>query len=150
MRYIVLVTTLLLYGLAAHAEPRRWIDADGRVQYSDTPPAGVSSEPVPSIASKDASSTTTAAPARNYIQREADLKRAKLEKEEASSQKAQENVQAEERKHNCETARQNLRALEDGGRIATYDANGERVILDDDARVQRLEDARKTISANCN
>jgi len=35
---IAIVTALLLAGSAAHAEVYKWIDADGKTQFSDKPP----------------------------------------------------------------------------------------------------------------
>jgi hypothetical protein len=56
----------------------------------------------------------------------------------------------EAKKHNCEAARQNARTLEHAGTIVTYNEKGERTVIDDSARAQRLEEANKAISENCN
>jgi hypothetical protein len=46
--------------------------------------------------------------------------------------------------------RDNLRTLQESTRIVAYDEKGEKIYLDDAAREQRLNDARKELSASCN
>jgi len=150
MKRLLPFITLSLIALNAHAGLNKWVDAEGKVHYSDTPPPEVKTESVRNISTKGQNETPASYSPKTVAEREADLKKSKLDKEESVQKKSQENAQAEAKKQNCEAARQNARAIEEGGRLVTYDANGERSYLDDDARAQRLEEARKAISANCN
>lgn len=151
MKYHLVIIALALTSLNAHAGLNKWVDANGVVHYSDTVPPGITkSETVRSMAGKGQANAPATVSPKSVAEREAELKKAKQEKEDASQKKSQKDEEAATKKNNCEAARENARALEEGGRIVTYDANGERSYLDDNARAQRLEEARKAVSANCN
>ncbi len=142
--------TLAIISLNAHAALHKWVDADGKVHYSDTVPPEVSTQTVRNISGKGQTDAPASYSPKSVAEREADMRKTKQEKEEAAKKKAQQDANAETKSRNCEAARQNVRALEEGARIVTYDANGERSFMEDDTRAQRLEEARKAVSANCN
>jgi hypothetical protein len=149
MKPYFVIIALSLIGLNAHAGLNKWIDADGKVHYSDTPPPEVPTQTVRNVSGKGQTDAPASYSPKSVAEREAEMKKSKLEKEETAQKKAQQDAQAETKKRNCEAARQHARALEEGTRIFTYDEKGERSYLDDNARAQRLEEARKTISADC-
>ncbi len=150
MKLRIVVIALSLYSMTAHAELNKWVDADGSVHYSDILPPEVSkAQTVRNITGKGQVEAPAKYSPKSYAEREAELKKSKQEKEEVSNKKVQEEAKVEEKKRDCTAARENLRSLEESSRIITYDANGERAYLDDAAREQRLNDARKAISANC-
>jgi hypothetical protein len=148
-RYFTIIT-LALMSFNVHAELNKWVDADGKVHYSDTPPPDVTTQSVRNIAAKDQADTPASNAPKSLAEREAEMKKAKQAKEEASKKKAEQDAMADAKKHNCEAARQNARNLEHAGSIVTYNEKGERVTLDDSARAQRLEEANKAISTYCN
>lgn len=149
MKRLLPLITLALIGLNAHAGLNKWVDAEGKVHYSDTPPPDVKTQSVRNIAGKGQTEAPASYTPKSIAEREADLRKSKLDKEEAAQKKAQQDAQTETKKQNCEAARQNARSLEEGGRMFSYDSKGERNYLDDDARAKRLEDARKAIASNC-
>ena len=150
MKYYFAVIALSLLSLNANAALNKWVDADGKVHYSDTPPPDVTTETVRNIAGKSRTDAPAAASSsKSVAEREAGMKKAKQAKDEAAQKQAQKDAEAETRKKNCTAARENAQALEQSPRIVTYDANGERSFMDDAARAQRLEDARKAISSSC-
>lgn len=144
------IIALAVISLNAHAALNKWVDADGKVHYSDTPPPDVTTQTVPNITGKSQTDAPASYSPKSVGEREAEMRKAKQEKENASKMKAQQDAEAEAKKSNCAAARENARTLETGARIVTYDANGERSYMEDDTRAQRLEEARKAISANCN
>ena len=148
-RYFTIIT-LALISFNVHAELNKWVDADGKVHYSDTPPPEVAAKSVRTFAGKDQTEAPASYTPKSLAEREAEMKKAKQAKEDAAKSKAEEDARADAKKRNCEGARQNAKSLEEGGRIYTYDEKGERSYMDDAARAQRLEEARKAISANCN
>ncbi len=150
MKRYLAVAAMALLTLNAHAALNKWVDEEGKVHYSDTPPPAAKTQSVPNISGKGQVEAPATYSPKSYIERDAELKKSKQEKDEAAQKKAQQEAEAETKKRNCENARQNARALEEGARIITYDENGERSFLDDEARAKRLDEARKTISANCN
>jgi hypothetical protein len=150
MKTCFAVITLVLISFNAHAGLNKWVDADGKVHYSDTPPPDVTTEKVRNIAGKGQPDATVSFSPKSVAEREADMKKAQKSKEEEAQKKEQQDAVAATRKSNCEGARQNAHVLEEGMPILTYGPKGERVFLNDSARAQRLEEARKAVSSNCN
>ncbi len=150
MKRLLSFAVLTLIGLNAHAGLNKWVDAEGKVHYSDTPPPDAKTESVRSIAGKDQPAAQSGYTPKSLAEREAEWKKNKADKEENAQKKSQQDEQAKNKQQNCDAARQNVRTLEEGGRIVTYDANGEKSYMEDDARAKRLEEARKAVSSNCN
>ncbi|MFA5371415.1 MAG: DUF4124 domain-containing protein [Sideroxydans sp.] len=149
MKTLLTFVLLAMFSLHAHAELKKWVDANGVVHYSDTPPAGTRVDSVLNVTGKDIAPPSADSKPKSYIEREVELKKARQEKQAASDKLAGEKAAQEQRQHNCSNARETLRALESGGRITTYDASGERIFLDDAAREQRAQDARAAVQAHC-
>jgi hypothetical protein len=150
MKPFFAIITLALISLNAHAGLNKWVDAEGKVHYSDTPPPEVTTQTVRNISGKGQENAPASYSPKSYAEREAEMKKSKQAKEEALQKKAQEDAMAETKKRNCEAAHHNAKSIEDGMRIVTYDADGKQVYLDDSARAQRLEEARKAMKDNCN
>lgn len=147
-----LAICLLLASFSSHAALHKWVDNEGHVHYSDTAaPPDVKSQTLrqSSTAEPVTSSDTVAAP-KTEAEREADTRRAQKEKSEAEQKAAREQEEALNKQKNCESARSNLATLENSPRLVIYDAQGERSYLDDEARQQRIEEARKIINSSCN
>jgi len=140
---------LSFISFSAHAALNKWVDADGKVHYSDSPPVDAEVESVRNISGKGQEAAPADFSSKTYSQREAELKKSRLEKKEASEKSALEAARQQERKQNCAAARENLRALESGTRLVTYDENGEKRFLDDAARELRMSSAREAVKTNC-
>lgn len=150
MKRLFLTIVIAITGLNANAELNKWVDSEGKVHYSDTRPPDVKSESVRNISGKGQVEAPASFSPKNIAEREADLKKSRLEKDEAAQKRAQQDAESEAKKRNCDAARQMQRSIEEGSRLVTYDEKGERTVLDDAARAQRLEEANKAVSANCN
>ena len=144
--YIVLLAALVFTGAGA-AQQYKWVDADGRIRYGDTPPPGVKATPLkpppaapqpPAAASKDKALTPEAA-----------FQKRQREREEEVEKATKERAAADAKRQNCEQARVNLRQLQSGQRIATMNAAGERAFLDDGQRARDTERAQKAVSEWC-
>lgn len=147
-----LALCLLLTSFSSHAALHKWVDSEGHVHYSDTAaPSDVKSQTLrqSSVVEPVIRSDAVAAP-KTEAEREADIKRAQKEKSEAQQKVAREQEEALNKKKNCESARSNMATLENSPRLVIYDAQGERSYLDDEARQQRIEEARKIINSSCN
>jgi Domain of unknown function (DUF4124) len=141
---------LMLFSVSAHAELHKWVDAAGNVHYSDTaPPAGAAEQQV-HIPQAPAGPTSEVPASKSIFERDADLEKALKARKEADQKAAQEQKAAETKRKNCENSRDSLRSLKDAPRIATYDANGNRVIMDDATRQQKIEETQKAVSQFCN
>lgn len=147
---IVLAFCLLLAPLAAHAQLLKCVGKDGKVEYATQCPTGTKEQqtgiksapggPAPGAASKQPS----------YAEREAEFKKRQAERGEAQAKEQKEAAEGAQRQRACEDARNYLAGLESGARITRIDPKtGERVFLEDAARVQEITNARQSVQANC-
>ena len=146
-----LAICLLLTSINAHAALIKWVDADGKVHYSDSAPTDVKAKKLRSSTAPDASVPASGVPAQKSLaEREVDWKKSQNSKAEAEKKAALEKENASIKQKNCDVARGNLAAYENSPRMVQYNAQGERTYLDDTARAQKIEEARKAVSTNCN
>ncbi len=153
----LLLILLMLGGTNAFAGLSKWVDAGGKVHYSDQPPPAnveaktlrfTSGATAPASTDDAAAAEAPAAP-KTIAEREAELRKAQQAKKEAADKAAREQARLEAEKAYCDAAQQNLRALQEGMRMVKIDANGERTYLDDEQRRQRIEKTRQDIEAHC-
>lgn len=152
-----LLISLVLVSASAFAGLHKWVDAKGKVHYSDQPPpANAEATTLRSTSSAEdsasesgaAASSAPAAP-KTIAEREAELRKAQQAKKEAADMAAQQQAEADARKASCAAARQSLRTMQEGLRIVEIDASGERSYLGDEQRRQRMDKAQQDISTNC-
>ena len=142
---------LLLTSINSHAALNKWVDADGKVHYSDTAPSDVEVKKLRSSVAPDiATAVSGVAAPKTLAEREAEWKKSQKSKEEATQKAAREQEAALVKQKNCDGARGNLATYENSPRMVQYDAKGERTYLDDAARAQKTEEARKAIGTYCN
>ena len=144
------LTTLSLLPIA-HGQTYRWVDAEGRVRITDTPPPGnvkaqkSSSSGITSPSSGSAAST----PSKSTAEKDMDFKKRQKDGKEKSDKDAKEQSAAAEKSENCERARSALTGLESGQRISTTDSKGEKSFLDDEQRQKEIERAQRAVSDFC-
>lgn len=148
----------LLLSLAPAAQAQwKWRDADGRVQYSDRPPPGhVAEKDILARPSSSALRAMTAAaaaapaaasgPASAAAPGKSASDAAKAEKERKA---ADEKRRAELNAENCRHAQEQLRMLDSGVRVSQVNDKGERVALDDAAKLAQIKQAQTVISVSC-
>ena len=137
---------MLLLSFSAHGALTKWVDADGKVHYSDEPPP-VDVKAKTLTTPHDSTSGVPAA--KTFIELESERKKNQKAKEEAAQKTAQQQEEAAGKRKNCISAKANLRALENNPQITTYNDKGEVSYMDDSARRQNIEEARKQISTFC-
>ena len=150
---LCLIFFLLLFSFSAHAGLSKWVDSAGKVHYSDGPPppeARVETVRIPTVPAASAPAPASGTPAvKSLADREMEFNKEQKAKAEAQKKAAAEQEKARLKAQNCASARSALHDLQYSPRIAAYDANGERTILDDSARQQRIDDANKAVSQYC-
>ncbi|TLX54709.1 DUF4124 domain-containing protein [Stutzerimonas nosocomialis] len=108
----------LAFPLVASAQIYRWTDAQGRVQFGQTPPAGAERVEVrPQVMERDEA-------VQERLQRTERLFEARRQEQQAAGEKAQ-RARAERDEH-CRRLRHELAQLADGGRFFRTDERGER------------------------
>ena len=149
-----LLVALLVASHSAIAALNKWVDDNGEVHYSDTPPpSNVTAKKIHSAATGDDTAaepgTSGAAPAKTMAEKQADQKRAEQAAKDAADKAAREKAQAETMKSNCANAQDNLRSLQSGLRLMEVAPNGEQSFVSDEERQKRIEKARQDISTYC-
>lgn len=164
---IALLAALLGLTLAGPASAQwKWRDKAGHTQYSDLPPppgtpeanilqrprgANATAPRAPAATAAPAPAAASAAPlaAARASDPELEARRKKAEQEVADKKKAEEDRIAAARAENCSRAREALRTLDSGMRMARVNEKGERIILDDTARAAETKRAQGTVATDC-
>jgi hypothetical protein len=141
---------LLITSLNASASLNKWVDAEGKVHYSDTVPADATITKVRSSTAPDPSPPINGvATPKSIAEQEADWKKNKQSKEEAAKKAEQDKEATAIKQKNCEGARTNLATYENSPLIVSYNPQGERFYLDDAARKQKVDEAKKAVATYC-
>jgi len=145
MRKALIFIGCLVFAGSAAAQ-YRWVDKDGRVQYGDTPPTGASASalrPPPPAAAPDKAPLTNA-------EKDADFRKRQLDDDGERQKQAQSEQEAKLKRENCAQAKDAVRTLEAGGRVARVDEKGERHFLDEAQIGQEVARARQAAQQWCN
>ena len=148
IRLLVFLAAALL-AASGFAQQYKWVDKDGKVRYGDMPPPGVRATPLkPPPGTAPAPAATGKKDEKALTPEQAFQKRQKEQQDQAAkAEKA--SAEAETKRVNCDLARANLRQLQSGERVATTNAAGERVYLDDAQRARDTERVQKAVSDWC-
>ena len=141
---LILITSLVFAGSAA--AQYRWVDKNGRVQYGDTPPTGASASalrPPPPAGTSDQAPLTNA-------EKDADFRKRQMDADGERQKQALTEREAKDKRENCAQAKDAVRTLESGGRIARVDDKGERYFLDEAQIAQEAARARQAVQQWCN
>lgn len=157
--------------LPAAAETYKWTDAEGKVHYSDQPPPANIKNPAtvtprkrtsnpaptpPADPDTDAGTATTsdakpAAPARPKTSQELDAefkqRQVKAAEDEAARKKADQ--ESADKKKNCAQATNNVKRLQEGGRMTRYNDKGEMEFMEDAEIAAELARARQVADSWC-
>ena len=163
-RRIAAVLGLLALVLAASPalSQYKWKDGRGQVHVSDLPPPrdvpekdvllrpGLVARPaqVSPTAAASAASAAALAP-KPLLDPELEARRKRAEDEARARSRADEERLAAQRGENCQRARQQLATVETGQRLVHYNERGERIVLDDAARADEAQTARRAIAQDC-
>ncbi len=151
MKRILIFAATMAFATLALGQQYRWVDKDGRVQYGDAPPPGVSATRLkgPGAApAAPAAESQTKGPL-TPAEQDAAFRKRQLEAGKEREKQAQADQLARDRQENCARAQAYLRSLESGTRIAKTDAKGERYFLDDAQVVQETSKARQSVKESC-
>jgi hypothetical protein len=168
----------LCVALPVTAQMYKWVDSEGKVQYSDQPPpsnikgeklripAPAASAPAASEGKGAAPKDATGAPAasagkgaapkdaaktgpKTAVEQDQAFRKRQLDAAKAQEQEAKKQAEASDRAENCKRAKAALANLQIGGRQMRVDEKGERVYLDEEEIVRATSRAREEAAANC-
>lgn len=148
----VMVLAFAACAASVQAQVYKWVDKDGKMQYSDQPP--------PPDAAKSALqkviSTSSSSPAAQSDKAAGKAPDKGKEFEKRRTESAEKQKKADEasklalqKQEFCDNARAHLKSLEAGGRISKFDANGERLFLEDDQRPKEIAQTQDVIAERC-
>ncbi len=144
---IALACGLALFSaLAAADQVYKWVDKDGHVHFSQTPPPSTNVQAQTVDVNPPPPDPTSL---RNYqdLQKQQDDK---AKKDQAAADKNKPDPKAEaEKKERCDDLRSRLITLQNSGRAATVDAQGNMNYLDDAARAQQEQEIESEIKSDC-
>ncbi|SEN06368.1 DUF4124 domain-containing protein [Nitrosomonas marina] len=155
MRYLIFVVWMLFFSLPVSAQLFKWVDEQGKTQYSDQPPpsANVQNEqqlkiqasPTPVSAASTMSDTETDKTDELAEQRlEYDKRR-----QERFKKEAQRKTEAAENQKKCVDAQSRLRVFSESPRLRIPDGKGGLVYADDNLRQQKIDEANESIKTFC-
>jgi hypothetical protein len=136
----------LAFAPHVHAELYKWTDAQGKVHYTDQPPAA-NAQTLKGPSTGQAQTTTQAT--QSLEAKDQEYKKRKKELDEARAKADKEAEQARIKRENCTKARNNLNNLQNSPRVYSTNAAGLRVYMDDASRASALASSQKAVSDNC-
>ncbi len=142
----LLIACLLLIALSAQAQVYRWVDENGQTVFSQSPPpdgqADVIKPPPPPAEDPDT--------AERHLQENLQHRRDQQEDRELKiKEQAKKKAASDRRKTNCEIARQNYQSLETATRRLIKMPDGSYKRLDDNERLQMMQEAQQQVEQNC-
>jgi hypothetical protein len=128
MNRILATAAALLFATAASAQLYKQVDKDGKVTYTDQPPAGTDSKPlnIPSTAT----GTSSDAP-KSALAKDKELEKGRKAEREAGKKGEEEAKRKADNAERCENAKNNLRISETARRPSRLNAKGEQEYLDE-------------------
>ena len=142
----LVVIMCLFFATTAQAEVYRWVDSQGKVQYSDQLPLGVNAQ---KITSKPAAGGQPAATAKGYQEQEQEFRKRRVEQDEQVKKQAENDQQTKTKQQNCAQAKAQLAALQSGGRFARTNEKSEREYLDEKGTEATIADTSKAVADWC-
>ena len=148
MKNFVFTGLILLFSVTAQAQIYKWVDENGKTQYTDQPPPPNVTTDVKGLNIKSApmSGNSQTGKTKNLTEErlEFDKRRQQTKENEANQQ-----AKAEENKKKCIDAQGRLKIYTDTPRLTVPDGAGGITYLDDDARQRKIDDVKKQIATYC-
>ncbi len=157
-QWLVLLSLIVVFSINANAQIYKWVDKDGSVRYTDTPPPNsvkkvttISNKKDPAVsAPQPKSDALKTAPAAEDTSPEALAKKRRELAEIEKKNKEQKDAEAESNRLNCASAKANLETYSQGGRIYKMNDKGEREYYSDQGLADGLAQAKQNIQKYCN
>ncbi len=157
-----IIITVLLFGfsIVANGELYKWVDSDGKTQYTDQPPpsgAAISEKklkiklpPVQSAGGDENDKPNTGSnkndKPKSWAERELDFKKRRVA-EEKKEKKRQ--AKLKESKEKCFRAKSKLKLYQEAPKLTVSDGKGGVMRADDAARQKGINEAQKEIESFC-
>ena len=156
--FIFIAQTAVLFTAlpsTASADIYQLKDAEGKTQYSAHPPSdrparliksGVSSQTIAENSEPKAEEKAEKKGPKSLAEKDQESRKRKIDAEKTEKESAAKDA---EKKAGCSQARDQMKTLEEGGRIYKRDEKGEKNYLDDKALVKEMSDAKANVGKYC-
>jgi hypothetical protein len=141
MKRVLLCVLLLGWSAMASAVVYKWVDAQGKIQYGDTPPDGVNAEVVELLGTHNSRSSAASAPGADKPASNAPA---------TDARKAVDNDVAQVREKQCAEAQDRYKKLIEGRRLYKTGDNGERQYLTSEEIDSERLNAKREVDEVCN
>ena len=147
---LFIAMAILLATATVAAQVYKWVDKDGKVQYTDTPPpASATKTEAKKFDAPPASAPAAGAPGKSLADRAKDFDKRKAEDAEKQKKAETDQKNADIKAANCKDAKANIAALESGRPMARTTDTGDREVMSDEARLADIAKARKAAEESC-
>ena len=147
MKTILALLLLISMTAATAQEVYRWVDKNGQVHYSQTPPASTSVHANNIVINAPPPDPTAQQDAQNLVQQ---MQQAKANQAQSAQQQAQAEAEKRAREQHCNQLQARLQILEQVGPVATVDAKGNRTYWTDAQHTQAEQQLQNQINTQCN
>jgi len=148
MKTRLCLIAFLIASAPAQAQLYKWVDEQGKVHYSDTPPAEKSkSKQTLNIPNQPAA--PAASDNKSWQEKEQDFQKRRTSEAEAATKKQKEEQEAKTKQENCAKAQQSLSQLQTNAPVYTFNEKTGRTLLNEKQRADAIEKARKAVSDWC-
>lgn len=150
MLRIIFTVLLFVFSMVANGELYKWVDNNGKTQYTDQPPPAGAATAEKKLEIKLAPvqpADDKAKKARKSLaERELDFKKRLAAKEQEETKRKKE---IKENKERCAQARSKLKVFQEAPKLTVSDGKGGIVRADDAARQKGIKEAQKEIKSKC-
>jgi Domain of unknown function (DUF4124) len=159
MKKIFLAVALVLFSLSANADIYKWVDANGKIHYSNTPPPNVKGTKVKVDDPAPAQPDSAAATAAHWKQKDEEFRKRQDEKYNAEKTKTDlaTSEAAEKHKKTCDFYKRDLEQVLGTRERVTRSADGGEIIVDEKSipmnnaqRARVIGELNESIEKNCN
>lgn len=157
MRHLILLLALFAFSFSAQGQLYKWVDKDGKTQYTgQPPPPGAAKEekkldiklaPAQPVAGKasDKDKSKASGP-KTTAEKNLEFNKRRVAEAEAETKQQEEDKQNKEK---CAQATYRLKTYQESPRIAIPDGKGGTTYADDAARQKGIDEAQKDVAASC-
>jgi hypothetical protein len=147
---ILIAIAILLATATVCAQVYRWVDKDGKVNYTDTPPPKDVKDAAKKIDARPASSTSDGVDrAKATVKNNKEADKRKESAAEAAKKADDEAKLAANHAERCKDAKRNLANFESGRPLNTNDEKGERTFMGDEERKANIKKSQDVIAESC-
>lgn len=149
MRNLICVLLSFLVSMVAQAQVYKWVDQNGKIQYSDQPPPSGAVQNEKKLGIKSSPSSTSSSDDSKSKDLSTDKQEFDKRRQEKKEKETQQQAEAEENKKKCIDAQGRQKIYMESPRLTVPDGKGGIVYVDDDARQKQIDDAAKAIATYC-